>query len=135
MAIREPLKEVSKERYKRGRSGKTKYVGTKFQHQLDLSQDNSLYLDQEYRRKRDVWELSTNTYKSSEHFAMYPEKLIEPCILAGSRIGGVVLDPFFGSGTTGVVAKRLCRKYIGIDLNPRFCELARKRIEMVKTEL
>ena len=65
---------------------------------------------------------------------MFPEKLIEPCILAGSRAGGIVLDPFFGSGTTGAVAKRLGRNYIGIDLNPSFCELAKERIEKVKTE-
>ena len=134
IAIREPLKEETKKRYKRGRSGKTKYVGTKYQHQLDLLQDNSYYLDWNFRRKRDVWEVSTNNYKTDEHFAMYPEKLIEPCILAGSRKGGVVLDPFFGSGTTGAVAKRLGRRYIGIDLNPRFCDLARQRIEKVIIE-
>ena len=50
------------------------------------------------------------------HFAMFPEKLVEPCILAGSQEGGIVLDPFFGSGTTGAVAKRLGRRFIGIDL-------------------
>ena len=133
-AIREPLKEVSKERYKRGRSDHTKYAGTKMQHQIDREQENFLFLDQEYRRKRDVWEVSTNNYKADEHFAMYPEKLIEPCILAGSEKGGVVLDPFFGSGTTGAVAKRLGRRYIGIDLNPKFCEIARQRIEKVVEE-
>ena len=133
-AIREPLKEVSKERYKRGRSDHTKYAGTKMQHQIDRGQENFLYLDQEYRRKRDVWEVSTNNYKADEHFAMFPEKLIEPCILAGSEKGCIVLDPFFGSGTTGAVAKRLGRSYIGIDLNPKFCEIARQRIEKVKTE-
>lgn len=104
------------------------------QHQIDKEQDNFLFLDQEYRRKRDVWEVSTNNYKADEHFAMFPEKLIEPCILAGSEKGGIILNPFFGSGTTGAVAKRLGRKNIGIDLNPRLCELARKRIEKVKTE-
>ena len=133
-AIREPLKEVSKERYKRGRSDHTKYAGTKMQRQIDRGQENYLFLDQEYRRKRDVWEVSTNNYKADEHFAMYPEKLIEPCILAGSEKDGIVIDPFFGSGTTGAVAKRLGRSYIGIDLNPKFCELARQRIEKVKAE-
>ena len=134
-AIREPLKEVSKERYKRGRSDHTKYAGQKIQHKgIDTACDNFLFLDQEYRRKRDVWEVSTNNYKADEHFAMYPEKLIEPCILAGSEKGGVVLDPFFGSGTTGAVAKRFGRSYIGIDLNPKFCEIARQRIEKVKAE-
>jgi DNA modification methylase len=52
-------------------------------------------------------------------------------VLAGSPVGGIVLDPFFGSGTTGAVAKRLGRQYIGIDLNPEYCELARKRIEAI----
>ena len=54
--------------------------------------------------------------------------------MAGCRAGGVVLDPFLGSGTTGAVAKRLGRNYIGIDLNPRFCELAQERIDKVKAE-
>lgn len=90
--------------------------------------------DQQFRRKRDVWEVSTNTYKMDEHFAMFPEKLIEPCILAGSAVGGVVLDPFFGSGTTGVVAKRLGREFIGIDLNARYLEKAKERIAKVLPE-
>ena len=67
-----------------------------------------------------------------EHFAMFPERLIEPCVLAGSRVGGIVLDPFFGSGTTGAVAKRLGRKYIGIELNSRYCCKAEMRIATVQ---
>lgn len=130
-AIQEPVKEVSKERYRRGRSADSKYVG---QQGITEVRENFSDFDQEYRRKRDVWEVSTNTYKMDEHFAMFPEKLIEPCILAGSREGGVVLDPFFGSGTTGAVAKRLGREYIGIDLNPRYIEKAEKRIAEVKPE-
>ena len=110
-------------------------MGQKFQHKgLDLPRENSFDLDQQFRRKRDVWLVSTNNYKVNEHFAMFPEKLIEPCVLAGCRVGGIVLDPFFGSGTTGAVAKRLGRKYIGIDLNPRFCELAKERIDKVNIE-
>ncbi len=73
-------------------------------------------------------EMSTNTFRMDEHFAMYPEKLIEPCILAGSKRGDIVLDPFFGSGTTGAVAKRLGREYIGIELNEKYCEKAIERI-------
>ncbi len=114
-AIREPLKEVSKARYKRGRSANSKYVG---QQGITRVREDFSDFDQEYRRKRDVWAVSTNTYRMDEHFAMFPERLIEPCVLAGSRVGGIVLDPFFGSGTTGAVAKRLRRKYIGIELNP-----------------
>lgn len=130
-AIQEPLKEVSKARYKRGRSANSKYVG---QQSITQVRENFSDFDQEFRRKRDVWEVATNTYKMDEHFAMFPEKLIEPCILAGSREGGVVLDPFFGSGTTGAVAKRLGREYIGIDLNPRYIEKAEMRIAEVNPE-
>ena len=124
-AIREPVKEISRQRYKRGRSANSKYVG---QQGITQVRENFLDFDQQFRRKRDVWEVSTNAYKMDEHFAMFPERLIEPCVLAGSRIGGVVLDPFFGSGTTGAVAKRLGREYIGIDLNAEYLEKARERI-------
>ena len=79
------------------------------------------------RNRRDVWLINTVPY-SGGHFAAYPPKLAETCILAGCPKGGVVLDPFFGSGTTGMVAKRLNRRYIGIELNPDYCELAKQRI-------
>jgi len=131
-AIQEPIKEVSRERYKRGRSANSKYVG---QQGITQVRENFSDFDQQFRRKRDVWVVSTNTYKMDEHFAMFPEKLIEPCILAGSAIGGVVLDPFFGSGTTGAVAKRHGREFIGIDLNPRYLEKAQMRINKVICEV
>lgn len=130
-AIQEPLKQVSKERYKRGRSDHSKYAGEGLQQNINRQRDDFSMFDQEYKRKRDVWEVSTNTFKMDEHFAMYPEKLIEPCILAGSEKGGIVLDPFFGSGTTGVVAKKHGREYIGIDINPKYCAAAEKRIAEV----
>ena len=60
-----------------------------------------------------------------------PERLVEPCILAGCPEGGVVLDPFFGSGTVGVVAVKHNRKYIGIELNPEYVEIAKKRLGLV----
>lgn len=131
-AIQEPIKEVSRERYKRGRSANSKYVG---QQGITQVRENFADFDQQFRRKRDVWEVSTNTYKMDEHFAMFPEKLIEPCILAGSKVGGVVLDPFFGSGTTGAVSKRLGRDFIGIDLNARYLEKAKERIDKVIPEI
>lgn len=78
------------------------------------------------RNRRDVWNISVQGYKGA-HFATFPEKLIEPCILAGSRIGGIVLDPFIGSGTTAKVAQRLGRDCIGIELNPNYEKLIYER--------
>lgn len=78
------------------------------------------------RRKRSVWTVATIPYAGA-HFATFPEKLIEPCILAGCPEGGIVLDPFFGSGTTGAVAERLGRRWIGCELNPDYIALARHR--------
>lgn len=133
-AIQEPIKEVTAARYKRGRSGKAKYSGAQASQGIDRKTDAVTEETRQYRRKRDVWEVSTNTYRMDEHFAMFPEKLVEPCILAGSREGDTVLDPFFGSGTTGAVAKRLRREYIGIDLNARYLEKAKERIAKVIPE-
>lgn len=80
-----------------------------------------------YRTGRDVWLINTVPYKGG-HFAAFPPKLAETCILAGCPKGGVVIDPFFGSGTTGLAAKTLDRRYIGIELNLEYCALARARI-------
>ena len=80
-----------------------------------------------FRNKRDVWQINTVPYKGG-HFAAFPPKLAETCILAGCPEGGTVLDPFFGSGTTGLAAERLKRNYIGIELNTEYCALARARI-------
>lgn len=133
-AIQEPIKSVTAERYQRGRSGKAKYSDNVLSQGIDRKTDAVTDANRQYKRKRDVWEVSTNSYKMDEHFAMFPERLIEPCVLAGSRVGGIVLDPFFGSGTTGAVAKRLGRQYIGIDLNESYCEKAKQRIERVTAE-
>ncbi len=81
----------------------------------------------ETRNKRDVWTVATQPYKEA-HFATFPPKLIEPCILAGSKPGDIVLDPFAGSGTTGVVALRHKRDFIGIELNPDYITLINKRL-------
>jgi len=78
------------------------------------------------RNKRSVWTVTTKPYSGS-HFAVFPEKLIEPCIQAGSKVGDIVLDPFFGSGTTGEVAERFGRDYIGIELNEEYKPLQQKR--------
>jgi len=80
------------------------------------------------RNKRSVWTVPTYPYPKA-HFATFPPKLIEPCILAGCPEGGVVLDPFCGSGTSGAVAVELGRRFIGVELNPEYVELAKERIE------
>lgn len=87
-----------------------------------------------YRNKRDVWSVNTKPNKAA-HFATFPEELIEPCILAGSRVGGIVLDPFFGSGTTGAVALKHGREYLGIELNPEYIKIAENRLESVQPKL
>lgn len=79
------------------------------------------------RNKRDVWTVPTQPFAGA-HFAVYPPALIEPCVLAGSRDGDTILDPFSGSGTTGVVALRNGRNYVGTELNPEYAELSKKRI-------
>lgn len=81
----------------------------------------------EVRNRRSVWTIPTVPYKGA-HFATFPPALIEPCILAGSRVNDVVLDPFFGSGTTGQVAQRLGRKWIGCELNPDYELLQNERL-------
>lgn len=78
--------------------------------------------------KRTVWTVATQAFPEA-HFATFPEKLIEPCILAGSPENGIVLDPFMGAGTTALVASRLNRKFVGIELNPQYIDMAYKRID------
>jgi len=77
--------------------------------------------------KRSVWVMPTKPYHKA-HFAVFPEDLIKPCILAGSAKGDIVLDPFFGSGTTGLVALRSRRRFIGIELNPEYVAIAESRL-------
>jgi DNA modification methylase len=80
------------------------------------------------RNKRSVWTVATQPY-SGAHFATFPPALIEPCILAGSRPGDAVLDPFFGSGTTGMVAQNLGRCWLGCELNPAYKPLQDERLQ------
>lgn len=80
------------------------------------------------RNIRNVWTIATPPY-SEAHFATFPPSLVEPCIKAGCREGGAVLDPFGGSGTTGMVADRLGRNAVLVELNPVYVEMAVRRIE------
>jgi site-specific DNA-methyltransferase (cytosine-N4-specific) len=78
------------------------------------------------RNRRSVWTVPSEAY-SEAHFATFPRALIEPCIIAGSRPGDVVFDPFLGSGTTAQVAQALGRKFLGIELNPDYASMQSDR--------
>jgi len=88
------------------------------------------YITPEKRNKRNVWTVTTKPFKEA-HFATFPPDLIEPCIKAGCPKDGIVLDPFGGSGTTGLVCKKLGRKAILIELNPDYIKIAKKRIDSI----
>ncbi len=79
------------------------------------------------RSKRSVWNINTEACKEA-HFATFPQKLVEPCVLAGSDPGDFILDPFFGSGTVGLVCQRLGRRFIGIELHPEYVKIANRRL-------
>lgn len=93
-------------------------------------------MDDGFRHKRSVWNVNINAKNyEGTHFAVYPEELIVPCILAGSPEGGVVLDPFFGAGTSGVVALKNNRTYIGCELNPDYIEVAKNRLAPIHAQV
>jgi site-specific DNA-methyltransferase (cytosine-N4-specific) len=79
------------------------------------------------RNIRTIWDIRIKPYKEA-HFATFPEELVEPCIKLGSKESDFILDPFFGSGTSGLVASKLGRKFIGIELNPEYVEIANRRL-------
>ena len=130
-AIAEPVTESTPMRMRR-KFGKNKYSagipGQTHQHLNDYRPNG--YAEEDIpllRNKRDVWQINSVPYKGA-HFAAYPPKLVETCLLAGCPPDGIVLDPFLGSGTTAAVAKQMGRHYIGIELNPDYCALAEQRI-------
>jgi DNA modification methylase len=86
------------------------------------------------KNRRSVWTVATRPYKGA-HFATFPPALIEPCILAGSRAGDIVLDPFMGSGTTAAVALQYGRQYLGCELNPEYGPLQQERIKQAEPEV
>ena len=80
------------------------------------------------RNKRTVWNVPLSKFRGA-HFAVFPERLIEPCILAGCPKNGLVLDPFFGAGTTGYVATQQGRQYVGLELNPEYADIAERCLQ------
>lgn len=110
------------------RYGGKKYTATP--DKFYRTKSGNAYIYREFRNKRDVWTLPTRPLKEA-HFATFPEDLIVPCILAGCPENGIVLDPFMGSGTTSLVAKKLRRQFVGCEINPSYVELAKKRIEEI----
>lgn len=126
-AIKEPSAESSQERANYGWNGKMVFTnGKEIRSQPDPIDKMGDRWCPENRNKRSVWTVPTACCKDA-HFAVFPANLIKPCILAGSPVGGTILDPFGGSGTTGQVALELGRSAILIELNPDYCKLADAR--------
>lgn len=139
-AIREPHVTFSKNsRMKGGRKHLGQRGGTP---EAGKNQGNSNLHDGRWdqafhpkgRNKRTVWQIPLSKYRDA-HFAVFPESLVENCINAGCPADGVVLDPFCGSGTTGLVALKLGRSFIGIDCSKRYCEMASQRLNQVAENL
>ena len=121
-AIKEPSANLGKT--------KIKFGGKKYGESDDPkhnTKSGNEYTDSGFRNKRDVWTIPTQSFRGA-HFAVMPEALVEPCILAASKIGDTVLDPFSGSGTVGVVSNRHNRNYIGCELNIEYAKISYERI-------
>lgn len=125
-AIKEPVKEASLKRQSQAWKGDTDRSFTGARHNNMDRWFGGGGATHTHRNKRSVWEVTTGSSKNGHH-ATYPTRLVEPCILAGCPKGGTVLDPFLGSGTTALVAAKLERQWIGIELNPEYAEIAIKR--------
>jgi len=98
-----------------------------------IGAENKTTLEGGMANKRSVWTVPVKPYAGA-HFAVFPSDLIEPCIMAGAPVGGIVLDPFMGSGTTAQVAQSLGRKYLGCELNPDYKPLQKKRLAQQSLE-
>jgi DNA modification methylase len=130
-AIREESAESSKARAHISRKPSPKHAALNSIENRAANMDVGSY--GQGRNKRDVWSVSVRPYKGA-HFATFPPALIEPCILAGSRPGDIVLDPFMGSGTTAMVALQHDRQYLGCELNSDYAALQQERIASVIKE-
>lgn len=127
LAIEEPAKYAGETRQKSKVFRRLTESRLNTKNEGQTFDEGRVFTVRDTRRKRSVWSVNPSPYKEA-HFATYPPALIEPCVLAGCPEGGIVLDPFFGAGTTGLVAQRLGRKWIGCELNPEYAEIAERRI-------
>lgn len=129
-AIQEPLADETRTNFQ---SGSRSNGINKDRNDNDLASrsKDAVY---EARNKRSVWTVTTKPYEGA-HFAVFPQDLIEPCIMAGAPVGGIVLDPFMGSGTTAQVAQHLNRQYLGCELNLDYKPLQDKRLRQLSLEL
>lgn len=136
-AARVPMKESTKIRYETGWNGDERRNFPGGQHNnfsKFMGTEKALQTIEKGRNLRTVWEVPL--YPSYEnHPAAFPEKLIEPCILLGSKKESIVFDPFTGSGTTGSVSLRLGRKVLGTEINPDYCRIAQERIDRERAQL
>ena len=135
--IKERCAESNIEDFKRRKTldNKGKGKGTYEEARPDLSRGRDADMPDDFmRNKRSVWTVNTKPYPEA-HFATFPKKLIRPCIHAGCPKGGVVLDPFGGSGTTAEVANELQRDAILCELNPEHCKLIEKRLSLTQMEM
>jgi DNA modification methylase len=131
-AIKEPSVYFGKD--KRSGKGNIRYEGKRTQGDSSANGQQAFVTINETRNKRSVWNVTTRPYKGA-HFATFPPDLIEPCVLAGSRVGDVVLDPFMGSGTTAQVAIQNGRQYLGCELNEDYGKLQEERIQSTVHEM
>lgn len=129
-AIQEPVTQSTIERAKRAVSENKYTAGAPGQSSQSINKPRSRLSMEvpQWRNKRSVWNIPNQPLKDA-HFASFPRALVEPCILAGCPAGGVVLDPFTGSGTTPMTAKLLGRQFIGFELNPEYISICNKRIK------
>lgn len=133
-AIAEPIAPSTRVRMKGGRRSSHKFgeivPGQQTVQKINQPRKVGEISDEDIcptRNKRDVWCINTVPFRG-KHYAAYPPKLVETCLLAGCPENGIVLDPFIGSGTTALVAKQMNRHFVGIELNPEFTEMAYERI-------
>lgn len=128
-AIKEPSVDPESHKGMRKRSADKRENDPYFATKVGNSAEGKIYSK---RNKRSVWRVTTKPFKGA-HFATFPKDLIEPCILAGAPEGGIVLDPFGGSGTTGLVSSNHGRNAVLIELNPEYVELAKERLGLFYT--